>query len=105
MLFPKTVPPGGDILGGKFVRGGTKIAVDTWSLGRRVEVYGDDADVFRPERFTEATPERRAEMVRTAELIFGSGRYLCPGKGLALMELNKVFVEVCYRLSFCYAVC
>lgn len=96
MLFPKVVPRHGDVLGGKFVRGGTKIAVDTWSMGRRADIYGEDVDVFRPERFLEVSTQKRAEMVRTAELIFGSGRYTCPGKNMALMELNKVFVEVSF---------
>lgn len=94
MLFPKVVPPEGDILDGKFVPGGTKIAIDTWSMGRRIDIYGPDVDIFRPERFTEAAPGKRAGMEKAAELIFGAGRYLCPGKGMALLELNKVFVEV-----------
>jgi cytochrome P450 len=94
MLFSKVVPPEGDKLGGKFVPGGTQIAIDTWSLGRRTDIYGEDVEVFRPERFLEASHEHRLHMERTTELIFGSGRYMCVGKVMAMLELNKVFVEV-----------
>lgn len=94
LLFPKVVPPEGDHLEGQFVPGGTKIAFDSWSFGRRTDIYGDDAGVFRPERFLEASPEKRVEMEKTTELMFGFGRYMCAGKVFAFMELNKVFVEV-----------
>lgn len=60
----------------------------------RNPIFGDDVHIFRPERFTEANDDRRAEMYRTTELIFGSGRWQCAGKSLAFMELNKVFFEV-----------
>lgn len=60
----------------------------------RNPIFGEDVHLFRPERFTEASDDRRAEMYRTTELIFGSGRWQCAGKSLAFMELNKVFFEV-----------
>jgi cytochrome P450 len=94
LLFPKVVPTGGDTLDGKFVPGGTKIAFDSWSFGRRTDVFGDDAGIFRPERFLDASAENRVEMEKTTELLFGFGRYMCAGKVFAFMELNKVFVEV-----------
>jgi len=31
------------------------------------------------------------------ELVFGYGRWQCLGKSVAQVELNKVFVEVCWR--------
>lgn len=64
-----------------------------WQLMRN-PIFGDDVHLFRPERFTEADENRRAEMYRTTELIFGSGRWQCAGKSLAFMELNKIFFEV-----------
>lgn len=97
LLFPKVVPPEGDVLDGKFVPGGTKIAFDSWSFGRRTDIYGEDAGIFRPERFLDASVEKRLEMERTTELLFGFGRYMCAGKVFAFMELNKIFVEVSMR--------
>lgn len=62
-------------------------------------MYGADADVFRPERWLEVEDEGRLEsMRRSVELVFGYGKYGCLGKGIAFLELNKVFAEVCYAL-------
>lgn len=105
-LFPpftgvpfKVVPPEGDTIDGKHVPGGTLIAPNFWATGRHRGVFGPDADVFRPARWLEvADREQRAEMRRVAELVFGYGRWGCAGKMIALLELNKVFVEVS-RLS------
>lgn len=38
-------------------------------------------------------------MERTAELTFGYGRFKCLGQPVALMELNKVFVEILRRFN------
>jgi cytochrome P450 len=104
ILINKVVPPEGDTFQGHHLPGGTAIAWNVRSVMRSKAVFGDDAYLFRPERFLEeagTTPEKRADMERHAELIFGYGRYMCSGKPVALMELNKVYVEVCFSLNFC----
>lgn len=92
--FPKKVPPGGDTICGQFVPEGTDVFVNFVSMLRDKEVFGQDADVFRPERFIECNEGKRAELRRHVDLGFGFGRWMCPGKTLAWLELNKVFVEV-----------
>lgn len=93
-LLPKVVPPKGDVLGGQFVPGGTKIAYNSWMGMRQTDIFGDDVDVFRPERWIEASPEQMRLMQRTVDSLFGGGRYRCAGRIIALIELNKIFVEV-----------
>lgn len=90
----KQVPPQGDTIDGKFIPGGTNIGQNSWSLLRRTEIFGEDVDVFRPERWLEAEPTRRAEMTRTLELVFGYGRWICAGKHVAWVEINLAVVEV-----------
>lgn len=93
----KRVPPGGETLpNGIFVPGGVDIAHSTLSMQRLPEVFGSDVDVFRPERWleAEADPTRKALMTRAVDLNFGYGRWVCIGKHIATMELNKIFVEV-----------
>ncbi|KAI8623318.1 cytochrome P450 [Xylariaceae sp. FL1651] len=92
--FPKKVPAGGDTICGKFVPEGTDIFVNLWSMLRNKEVFGDDAEVFRPERFLEGDAHRRSELIKNIDLAFGHGRWQCPGKTLAWLELNKIFVEI-----------
>jgi cytochrome P450 len=57
-------------------------------------VYGPDFALFRPERWLEAEGEELQKMERQADLTFGYGRFACLGKPVALMELNKVFIEL-----------
>ena len=90
----KQVPPQGDTIDGKLIPGGTNIGQNTFSMMRRTDIFGQDADVFRPERWLDADPARLAEMTRTVELVFGYGRWICAGKHVAFMELNMTVVEV-----------
>ncbi|KAJ4370788.1 hypothetical protein N0V83_005310 [Neocucurbitaria cava] len=91
--FFKTVPPAGDVIDGKFIPGGTQIGSSPLGIHRSKRIFGVDADIFRPERWIEASPEKFAEMANTVDLVFHYGKYQCLGKGVALMEFNKVFVE------------
>ncbi|KAI1336710.1 pisatin demethylase [Xylariaceae sp. FL0016] len=93
-LYPKSVPPEGDVIHGKFIPGGTVIGMNTSSLLASKSLFGSDADIFRPERFMEVDQATRTEMERLVELIFGYGRFMCAGKPVAFMELNKMYFEL-----------
>lgn len=104
LLF-KEVPAGGDTINGKFIPGGTAIGTNLPSFLRNKTIFGPDADIFRPERFLELSPAALSEMHRNVELNFGYGRWMCAGKPLAQMELNKVFFEVSYLSLAIYYGC
>ncbi|RYP06738.1 hypothetical protein DL764_002990 [Monosporascus ibericus] len=93
-LLLKQVPPEGDTYQGKFIPGGTCIGHSTWSVMRNKQIFGDDAELFRPERWLNIDPQERAAMERTVELVFGYGRWVCAGKVVVFMELNKFYFEV-----------
>lgn len=93
-LMAKEVPKGGDTFKGVFLPEGTRIGYGAWGIFRREDIWGDDSHEYRPERWLESSPEKLREMESTLELIFGYGRWQCLGRNVALMELNKVFVEV-----------
>ncbi len=38
--------------------------------------------------------ERLSQMIRRVDLAFGSGQYMCLGRGIAHVEINKAMVEV-----------
>jgi len=59
----RLVPPEGAELDGQFFPGGTRIAVNGWVLHRDRPMFGQDADDFRPERWTE-DEERARRMER-----------------------------------------
>ncbi|KAE8445141.1 hypothetical protein EG329_013743 [Mollisiaceae sp. DMI_Dod_QoI] len=99
-LMLKVVPAEGDTYNGQFIPGGTQIGYSGWALHHNKTIYGEDADVFRPERWLAASGEKLQTMNRTVELVFGSGKYQCLGKTIALLELNKIFAEMFLRFDF-----
>ncbi|EKD12716.1 uncharacterized protein L3040_006865 [Drepanopeziza brunnea f. sp. 'multigermtubi'] len=99
-LFSKQVPAGGDVINGIFVPGGTQISSCAFGIHHSTKIFGGDADLFRPERWLEAEGDVLARMLSTEELIFHSGGFQCLGKPVALMELNKIFVELLRRFDF-----
>ncbi|KAL5322290.1 hypothetical protein ACEPPN_010262 [Leptodophora sp. 'Broadleaf-Isolate-01'] len=99
-LMAKEVPPEGDVVNGMFIPGGTSIGYNGFGIFRSKEIFGPDADTFRPERWLEGPPEKTKELEQTFDLIFSFGKYQCLGRNVALMELNKVFVELFRRFDF-----
>lgn len=51
------VPPGGVEVDGTRYPGGTIVALNGWVLHRDRAVFGEDADVYRPERWLEGVEE------------------------------------------------
>lgn len=96
----KEVPAGGDTINGHFIPGGTSIAINFSAILGSKALFGPDADVFRPERFIGLSASNLAEMRRNVEMNFGHGRWMCAGKPLAFMELQKVYFEVCCQTEF-----
>ncbi|KAH6632420.1 cytochrome P450 [Chaetomium tenue] len=84
----RVVPPEGAELDGHFFPGGTTIACNGWVLHRDKEVFGQDADDYKPERWLE--DEERAKRMERYMFQFGGGSHLCIGRNLALLEINKV---------------
>ena len=95
-IFPKVVPKNGDTLNGLFIPENTNICMNLPSLLRSKSLFGKDVDVFRPERFLELDMEIRMKMERQVELAFGYGQWMCAGKQIAFMEINKFIFEVGY---------
>ena len=93
-LATRRSPPEGVTVKGVYVPGGVEVASSSWAMMKRKDVFGADADVFRPERWIDDDPEAIRAYEKVWELTFGYGRFSCLGKNIALMELNKVFVEV-----------
>ncbi|WYZ44538.1 hypothetical protein EsH8_VII_000974 [Colletotrichum jinshuiense] len=96
----KQAPEGGDVLNGYFVPGGTQVGHNFFGVGRSLWVWGPDADVFRPERWLSAGADELRQMAAAVDTHFGHGKYSCLGKPIAMMELNKVFVELLRRYDF-----
>lgn len=109
-IFSKTIPKGGDnvtVEGQQYhLPGGSMIGYSAWSMHRNNKpLYGEDAHVFRPERWfvDENEPdgkERLARMIRTNDMIFGYGRWLCLGRTVAMIEIYKTIFELLRNFDF-----
>jgi cytochrome P450 len=100
----RIVPPGGTTIAGEFIKGGTIVGCSAWVLHRRPEIFGEDVEVFRPERWLPGQgdenwkagkEEREREEKRIKEmgatmLQFGMGARTCIGKNISLLEIYKL---------------
>lgn len=99
-LTLRTVGPEGDYYNGLYLPPGTEIGLAAWSVYRHNTAYGEDAAVFRPDRWIEADPERLAKMEKEHELVFMYGPYRCMGERIARIELLKTVFELMRRFEF-----
>jgi cytochrome P450 len=80
---------------GVHIPAGTHVAWAPFSFLRNRETFGDDADLFKPERWLNIDPAKYRVMDQTVMMEFASGsRWECLGKTVAQIELNKTYVEV-----------
>ena len=93
LLLERIVPEGGVTIAGKYIPAGTIIGANPWVVARDKEVYGQDANDFRPERWLEASREQLKLMDRNY-LAFGSGARTCLGKNISLLEMSKLVPQI-----------
>lgn len=100
----RIVPPGGADILGEHIKGGTIVGCSAWVIHRRPEVFGEDVDSYRPERWIEADTERRKEMEGTM-FQFGMGARTCIGKNISLLEIYKLVPSFLRRFEVRTRVC
>ncbi|KAH9871815.1 hypothetical protein J1614_006072 [Plenodomus biglobosus] len=103
-LFSRVTPDEGDVVTingtDNYIPGGTLIGYSAWTMHRNNRaLYGEDAHVFRPERWFLDTSiaenqDRLARMTKTNDMIFGYGRWVCLGRNIALIEIHKCVFEL-----------
>ena len=79
-------------LGGYTVEKGTVIKADLLTLHRDKQLWGPDADLFRPERWLDG-----AEAPPNAYYPFGGGPRICIGMRLAMLEEKMALVHLMRR--------
>ncbi|KAI1463443.1 benzoate 4-monooxygenase cytochrome P450 [Daldinia caldariorum] len=91
-IIERKAPREGVIIDGYQIPGGTTVGVNAWVLHQNKNVYGEDVDQFRPERWIEATEEKGLEMSRCL-FSFGAGTHTCIGKNIAMLMVSKLVME------------
>ncbi|KAL1999931.1 hypothetical protein VTN02DRAFT_3787 [Thermoascus thermophilus] len=90
-----TLPVGGGPDGRSpvYIRKGQSVGYTVWSLHRRQDIWGADADEFRPERWREFTPKG------WEYIPFNGGPRICLGQQYALTEASYVIVKLLQRFD------
>jgi cytochrome P450 len=88
----REVPAGGAQIAGYHIPAGVAVAVNERALARS-EVWGEEPEAFRPERWLDADHAQRMKMER-AWLGFGQGKRMCIGRHIAWMEMKKALPEL-----------
>jgi benzoate 4-monooxygenase len=94
--LPRLVPEGGFTICGKYFPPGTVLSVPSFTIHRDKDVWGEDADFFRPERWFERD---QAAMQKTFNP-FSFGPRACVGRNLASMELLIIISSLIRRYEF-----
>lgn len=96
-IFPRLVSESGMMLDGKYVAEGVEVTCNPYTANRDKNIYGEDADEFKPERWLVT---KQAETYKKYSFTFGYGSRVCIGKDLAMMELFKGPLEFLRRFRF-----
>ncbi|OCH85827.1 cytochrome P450 [Obba rivulosa] len=88
------------------VRKGTFVIIPVMAVNKCKEIWGDDAEVFRPERWEEKTPDGAASVPSVWKHIFTflGGPRACIGYRFALIEMKAVIFTLVRAFEFSLAV-
>ena len=101
LLLERHVPASGATICDEHIPGGTIVGCNAWVLHRRAEVFGEDVDAFRPERWLAADDDdeegeqqrnskAKLKSMRAAMFHFGAGARTCIGRNISTLEVYKL---------------
>lgn len=92
-VMERVVPAEGAQIGGYTVPGNVIVGCTPWTVHRDKATFGIDADVYRPERWIDASEEQSRNM-KQSMLHFGSGPHTCMGRHISVIEVYKLGVSM-----------
>ena len=97
-ILPRDVPKGGVEICGKFLPEGTIVGLNAWTVHRDRNLYGEDADEFRPERWLDVD-SAKVQRMENLSFAFGAGNRTCIGRNIAMLEMTKFVPELFRRFD------
>ncbi|KAF2031006.1 pisatin demethylase [Setomelanomma holmii] len=93
LALERIVPANGLHIGETVIPGGTNIGCNAWVLHLDEHIWGPHPDEWKPERWTDATANQKAEM-KNSLFTFGAGARTCIGKNVSYLEMYKLVPAV-----------
>ncbi|RLN73479.1 hypothetical protein BBO99_00009391, partial [Phytophthora kernoviae] len=82
---------------GTFIPAGSTVSLSNYGMARMSQVWGPDAEEFRPERWLDPTTGKLITVSAYKFSSFNAGPRLCLGKNLAMLEMKLVVVGLLSR--------
>ncbi|KAI1736391.1 cytochrome P450 [Xylaria scruposa] len=95
----REVPEGGATISGYFFPAGTIVGINSWVAHRNTQIFGADADEFRPERWLISDEDKLAAMNRQW-IPFGVGSRTCMGRHISTLEISKLIPRIVREFDF-----
>ena len=92
----RVVPEEGAEIAGQFFPAGTVVGLNCWTAHYSEDVFGPDAEQFRPERWLQAASEADGEFKQRQQAMdayympFGLGSRTCLGRHISFLEMSKI---------------
>ncbi|KAI3332133.1 cytochrome P450 [Xylariaceae sp. AK1471] len=96
-IFDRDVPLEGMTICGRYVPGGTVVGTSPWVIHRATQVWGEDADEFRPERWLDCDDPG---VLKRFFFAFGGGTRTCIGRNISWLEIEKLVPTLVMRYDF-----
>ncbi|KAL1305727.1 hypothetical protein AAFC00_007313 [Neodothiora populina] len=93
--LPRVVPPGGANVLGRHFPADIVLSVPSYTIHHSKEIWGPDAEEFRPERWEKVTEAQKAAFIP-----FSYGPRACVGRNVAEMELALIVSTVFHNYEF-----
>jgi len=98
----RIVPEPGLEIAGRYVKGGTIVGCSAWVLHRDPNIFGEDVEEYRPERWVDEKSEEKVKSMNGAMLQFGMGSRTCIGKNISLLEIYKLVPSLLRRFEITF---
>lgn len=91
-ILPRCISRGGLNLGNSIVPAGAEMAASPFIIHRNKAIFGDDAHIFRPERWLES--KERSQKIEKNGMWWGYGDRKCAGKNFAQLQMQKLCLQL-----------
>lgn len=90
--LPRSIPPGGATVAGKFFPEGTVVSVPAYTIHRDKSIFGSDAEEYNPDRWLTKRKELEPYFIP-----FSHGPRACVGRNVAMQELSILLAAIFKR--------